>query len=511
MNKMILCPVHTEVTMKKLFYLLAVLFVGITSTLMSSCSKGDKDKPLIVACEAASSPYCYYLNTNVEPPVAGIDVDLVEEIGKALGRPIEFKIVPFQNVFTLVSAGEADIGISAITITQARAKRVLFSTIYDTSTQVAVVPKNSDITDEAALKEVRVAAQEGTTDLEYLREVIKPRVVLPYLTQEDVNASLSDRRADAAVMDQLEAEILVRRSGGDLRINPKPLCRVQYGLIFNKENPELAESANAVIEKYKTSGKLLKSKEMHMEELWTHPGYGAIMDDYDGVKPFVVCLDPSFAPFAFMNRNRLAGVDIEMAEAIAEELKRPVQFRIVPFSEILPLVINGAADMGTSGISITPERTSMILFSNSYENSTRRILVKEGSKLSRISDLDGKVVGAEKGTTNEEYAVNKLHAKKTVHYDNAEEGIRGLLNNEIDAYVDDESEVEFAMEKHKGQVKMMQVAIRAEEYGFAFRLGNTEAKAAADRVIEAKRRNGDLQALFRKYTSIYKTLGLDGI
>jgi glutamine transport system substrate-binding protein len=137
--------------------------------------------------------------------------------------------------------------------------------------------------------------------------------------------------------------------------------------------------------------------------------------------------------------------------------------------------------------------------------------VREDSKLSRISDLNGKVIGAKKGTTNEEYAVNKLHAKKTVHCDNADEGIMGLLRNEIDAYVEDENEAELAMEKHKGEIKMMQVAIRAEEYGFAFRLGNTEAKAAADRVIEAKRRNGDLQALFRKYTSIYKTLGLDGL
>ena len=312
-------------------------------------------------------------------------------------------------------------------------------------------------------------------------------------------------------MDQLIAENLVRRTGDNFRINQKPLCKVQYGLIFNKENTGLAESANAVIEKFKTSGQLQKSRERHMEELWTHPGYGAMIEEYDGVKPFVVCLDPSFAPFAFMNRNRLAGVDIEMAEAIAEELKRPVQFRIVPFSEILPLVINGAADMGTSGISITPERSSMILFSNAYENSTRRILVREGSNLSRVSELDGKVVGAEKGTTNEEYAVNKLRAKKTIHYDNAAEGILGLLNNEIDAYVDDESEAEFALEKHKGKIKMMQIAIRAEEYGFAFRLGNAEEKAAADRVIEAKRRNGDLQALFRKYTSIYKTIGLDNI
>ena len=70
---------------------------------------------------------------------------------------------------------------------------------------------------------------------------------------------------------------------------------------------------------------------------------------------------------------------------------------------------------------------------------------------------------------------------------------------------------EVCFKRYKGKVKMMQVVIRAEEYGFAFRLGNTEAKAAADRVIEAKRRNGDLQALFRKYTSIYKTIGLDGI
>ena len=497
--------------MKKLFYLLAVLYFGIISTLMTSCSKGDKDKPLIVACEASSSPYCYYLNSHANPSVAGIDVDLVEEIGEALGRPIQFKVVKFQNIFTLVASGEADIGAAAITVTPERAKRVLFSTVYDTSTQVAVVPKDSDITDEAALKEVRVAAQEGTTDLEYLREVLKPKVILPYLTQEDVNASLSDRRADAAVMDQLEAEILIRRTGDDLRINPKPLCRVQFGLIFNKENTELAESANAVIEKYKTSGKLLKSREKHLEELWTHPGYGAMIEDYDGVKPFVVCVESSFAPFAFMNRNRLVGVDIEMAEAIAEELKRPVQFRIVPFSEILPLVINGAADMGGAGISITPERSSKILFSIPYEDSVRKILLREDSKLSGIPDLEGKVVGAKKGTTNEGYAVNRLHAKKTVHYDNAEEGIRGLLDNEIDAYVEDENEAEFAMEKHKGQVKMMQVSIRAEEYGFAFRLGNTEAKAAADRVIEAKRRNGDLQALFRKYTSIYKTMGLDGI
>jgi polar amino acid transport system substrate-binding protein len=247
-----------------------------------------------------------------------------------------------------------------------------------------------------------------------------------------------------------------------------------------------------------------------MEALWTHPGWGAKFYD-EGVKPFVVCLDPSFAPFAFMNNNRMAGVDIEMAEAIANELKRPLQLRIVPFTEILPLVISGAADMGTSGISITPERAQNVLFSNSYEDSVRRILVKEDSTMDDLADLDGKRIGAEKGTTNEEFVADKLHASKIYHYDNATEGIMGILKNEIDAYIDDEGEAELAAGKYVGRIKILDVSIPAEEYGFVFRHGNSEAKNAADKVIAAKRANGDLQALFRKYISIYKTIDLNGI
>ena len=132
--------------MKKFLYLLAVLLLG--ASVLAACSKGDSDKPLIVACEASSSPYCYYLGSEANPPVAGIDIDLVEEIGKMLGRPVQFKAVPFQHIFTLVSMGKADIGAAGITITRERAGRVLFSSVYDVSSQVIVVPKNSEIMEE---------------------------------------------------------------------------------------------------------------------------------------------------------------------------------------------------------------------------------------------------------------------------------------------------------------------------------------------------------------------------
>ena len=136
----------------------------------------------------------------------------------------------------------------------------------------------------------------------------------------------------------------------------------------------------------------------------------------------------------------------------------------------------------------------------------------EGDNIQKtLSELDGKVVGAEKGTTNEESAVNKLRAKKTIHYDNAAEGILGLLNNEIDAYVDDENEADLAAGKYIGRGKMLNIAIPAESYGFAFQRDNTEAKAAADKIIEAKRENGEMQALFRRYNTRYKAIESNGI
>ena len=492
--------------MNKFFRLLALLLLG--AALLPGCSNDDeKGKPLIVACEASTSPYCYYTG-NENEPVAGIDIDLIEEIGKELGRPVQYKIVPFQQIFTLVAMGKVDIGAAGISINPQRAQRVLFSTVYDISAQVVVVPKNSAIVDAVTLKNARVAAQEGTSDLDLLREHIQPKSVLPFLSQEEVNASLIDRRADAAVMDRMQAEILLKETGDMFKILEKPLSKEQYGLCFNKKNTALADKANKVIDKFKLSGRLLESRTNHINAL-LKLGIGAKVEE--GVKPFVLCVETSFAPFVFVDNNRIVGVDIEMAEAIAAELKRPLQVKVVPFSEVLPLVSSGAADMGASGISITEERATQVLFSNSYEDGLRRILVREDAMFEKLEDLAHKTIGAKKGTTNEDFAVTKLHARSTQHFDNATEAIIALIDREIDAYIDDEGEADLAAGKYIDKVKMLNIAIPAEEYGFAFHLGDTEAKAAADKVIAEKRSNGDLQAMFRKYNTRYKAIEANGI
>ena len=494
--------------MKKLFCLFAILFLGIT--VLTSCS-GDKDKPLVVACAVSASPYCYYTG-ETNAPVAGIDIDLINEIGKELGRPVQIRIVPFQYIFTLLSREEADIVAAGITITPEHSEDVLVSSPYDTSSQVIVVPNGSAIKKESSLKTARVAVQEGASDIEFLRETVKPEAVLPFLTLEEVNEAIANRHADAAVLDAMQAESFIKANKGKYKILGKPLRRHQYGLVFNKDSSKLAAAANKAIDKLKVSGALQKSRAEHFDALNTVP---PALKNEDKGKPFIVCLESSFAPFVLMNRNELVGMDIEIAKEIAHELKRPLRIVIVPFTEVLPLIETGSADMGASGISITPDREKTVLFSMPYAKTVRRILVNSDSPYAAIDDLKGKVIGAKKGTKSEDFAVGELQAEKTVHFDNAMQGILGLLDHKIDAYVDDDGEAGLASDKIASvdgrRVKMLDLSIPLEEYGFAFQINNTEAKASADMVIETKRLRGEINALFRKYTSIYMTLDLNNL
>lgn len=494
--------------MKKLFRLFAILFLAVT--ILTSCSD-KKGKPLIVACAVSTSPYCYYVG-DANTTVAGIDIDLINEIGKELGRQIQIRIVPFQYIFTLISQGEADIGAAGITITPEHSEDNLISSPYDTSSQVIVVPNGAAIKDESALKTARVAVQEGASDIELLRETVKPEAVIPFLTLEEIDTVFNRRHADAAVLDAMQADSLIKANKSKYKILGKSLSRLQYGLVFNKEDSRLAAAANKVIETFKMSGALQKSRAKHFDELNNIPP--ARRNENNG-KPFVVCLESSFAPFVLMNRNQLVGMDIEIAKDIAKKLKRPLRIKIVPFHEVLPLVESGSADMGASGISITPEREKLVLFSQPYESTVRRILVNTDAAYAKIDDLKGKVIGAKRGTKSEDFAIEELQAEKTVHFDNSMQGILGLLEHKIDAYIDDGGEADLASDKIASidgrRVKKLDVSIPLEEYGFAFQLGNTDAKAAADKVIDTKRHRGEINALSRKYTSIYMTLDLENL
>ena len=88
--------------------------------------------------------------------LVGFDIDLSKEIAKKLGVEADFILTEFGGLTMALNAGKFDVGISAISITEKRAKEVDFSEPYVKGGQVIVVKK-------------------GTTDIKSVNDILIKR------------------------------------------------------------------------------------------------------------------------------------------------------------------------------------------------------------------------------------------------------------------------------------------------------------------------------------------------
>jgi len=91
----------------------------------------------------------------------------------------------------------------------------------------------------------------------------------------------------------------------------------------------------------------------------------------------VVATDASYQPFEFYDANRqLVGFDIDLMRAIAERAGFTVEFRNQPFDGIIAGLVSGKYDVVISAMTITPERSRQVLFSDPYYDAGQVIAVR---------------------------------------------------------------------------------------------------------------------------------------
>ena len=119
--------------MKKLISVLLVAVMLITAVAsFASCSNEEK---IIVQTNAFFPPFEYYEGTEIK----GVDVEIMNLVGKKLGKEIEFVNVEFSAIIDNVKDGTVcDAGAAGITVTEEREEKVDFSTPYYTESIVVV-------------------------------------------------------------------------------------------------------------------------------------------------------------------------------------------------------------------------------------------------------------------------------------------------------------------------------------------------------------------------------------
>ena len=124
----------------------------------------------------------------------------------------------------------------------------------------------------------------------------------------------------------------------------------------------------------------------------------------------IVGTSPDYPPFETLDdAGKIVGFDIDVFEAVVSKLDGyEVEWQAMEFDTIVSAVQTGTVDFGVSGFSYDPEK--QVLFTDTYYDAGQTVLVLKDSGIKKASDLDGKEVAVQLGTTCAEAAEEYLNA-----------------------------------------------------------------------------------------------------
>ena len=104
------------------------------------------------------------------------------------------------------------------------------------------------------------------------------------------------------------------------------------------------------------------------------------------------------------------GIDVEVAQAIAEKLGLELVVDDMGFDAALTAVQTGQSDIAMAGITVTDERLEIMDFSDSYATGVQVVIVKEDSPIQSVDDLaNAEMIGCQTATTGYIYWRGPCH------------------------------------------------------------------------------------------------------
>lgn len=178
----------------------------------------------------------------------------------------------------------------------------------------------------------------------------------------------------------------------------------------------------------------------------------------------LVGTDTPFPPFEIGQPPDISGYDIDVVNAIAEKLDLEVTYQDTSFDTIFRDVAQGKFDLAVAATTITPEREQTVLFSEPYYEAEQALVVTPDSDIATVDDLDGVTVGAQDGTTGEDYANDETNASEVRGFPEGPDAINALRSGQVDAVIIDQPVALDAVEK-QGGVEVAEEIPTGELYG----------------------------------------------
>ena len=225
----------------------------------------------------------------------------------------------------------------------------------------------------------------------------------------------------------------------------------------------------------------------------------------DGV--LSMATEATFPPYEYYDGDAIVGIDVEIAQAIADKLGLELQVTDIAFDSIIPGVQSGKYDLGLAGMTVTDERLEQVNFSDSYATGVQVVIVKEGGKVTSVDDLfaDGasNVIGTQTGTTGFLYAtwdIQDAGLGEVKSFAKTTDAVEALKNGQVDCVIlDNEPAKALVAANEDAGLSILDTEYAVEDYAAAISKDNTALLEAVNGALKELIADGTVQSILDKY------------
>ena len=241
-----------------------------------------------------------------------------------------------------------------------------------------------------------------------------------------------------------------------------------------------------------------------VEENSTEAEAAGSMTATEGV--LVMATNAAFPPYEFKEGDAFAGIDVEIAEKIAEKLGMTLEIKDVEFGSIVGGVQTGKFDMGMAGMTVTDERLESVNFSTTYATGIQVVIVAEDSAISSLDDLkgDGSMkFGVQQDTTGDIYASAPVEdygygEENVVRYKTGADAVQALKAGKVDAVIIDNEPAKSFVAANEG-LRILDAEWAVEDYAIAIAKENTALLTAVNNALAELEADGTIASIIAKY------------
>ena len=209
----------------------------------------------------------------------------------------------------------------------------------------------------------KIAVQKGTTSFMYA-QVLKNAETVSYDTFALAANDMKNGNADYVFVDKTTANALCKEISG-IKVIDIALSSENYGIGIDPNQAELKAQIDGILTAKAAEIEEIKNKYMNGEED-KYVGVTSAAKDVNKADSQLVVTNAEFAPWEYKEGNQFYGIDMEIAQILANELGLELVIDDMEFDMVVGAVGKQGVDIAMSGITITAERLEVINFSTPY-------------------------------------------------------------------------------------------------------------------------------------------------